>query len=127
MGVVRRSDSRIRPPRGVLRQRRLVCFGRRVPFRDLDPLQGRLIDIERMMTSGEVTVAVYDEWRLALLAHVGRVPAARMEAAIARRVDRARHLALEYDPLPLREPARNADPLALTAGELVRKTVVVLG
>jgi len=49
MGVVRRSDNRIRPPRGVLRQRRLVYFGRRVPLRDLDPLQGRLIDIERMV------------------------------------------------------------------------------
>src|SRR4051812_40453969 len=101
MGVVRRSDSRIRPPRGVLGQRRLVCFGRRVPLRDLDPLQGRLIYIERMMTSGEMSVAVIDEGRLDLLAPVGRIPAAGMEAATPRGVDGARHVPLEHDPPPL--------------------------
>ena len=53
------------------------------------------------MTSGEMSVAVIDERRLHLLAHLRRVAAPRMEAAAARRGDRARDVPLEHDALPL--------------------------
>ena len=43
-----------------------------------------------------------DQRRLVGRADLGRVAAARVEAAAARRVDRARHVALEHDPLALR-------------------------
>ena len=49
---------------------------------------------------------VVDERRLDLGANLGRVAAARMEPAAARRVDRARHVPLEHDPLALRGQVR---------------------
>ena len=48
-----------------------------------------------------MAVSVVDQRRLDLSADLRRVAAAGMEAAALRRVDRARDVALEHDPLPL--------------------------
>jgi hypothetical protein len=101
MGIAARRHRGIGATRGVPRQRGLVRFRRRVPLRHLDLAQRLKIDIERMVTSSKVSIAVIDEWRLDLLTHLGRVSAAWMEAATARWIDRARHVALENDPLAL--------------------------
>src|SRR3954467_71493 len=53
-----------------------------------DPLQGGLIDVERVMAGGEMLVAVVDERRLQLPADVRRVAAAGGEAAGAPGGDR---------------------------------------
>src|SRR3954469_9050057 len=55
---------------------------------------------ERMMAGSEAAVAEVGEGRAHVAADLGRVRAARVEAAGARRRDRARHLALEHDLLP---------------------------
>ena len=110
MGVTRRRDYRIRAPGRVLGQRRSV---RRVLFCHSESLQRRLVDVERVMTSGKMPVAIVDERRLELFAHVGRIAAARMKAAAAGRVDRARHVSLEHDPFPLLGQIGIARALAL--------------
>ena len=55
------------------------------------------------MTGRQVAGRVRDQRRLVRRADGGRVAAARMEVAAARRVDRARHVALEHDALALRQ------------------------
>ena len=62
-----------------------------------------------MVTGREVAVAVIDERGLDLLADIRHVPAPRMEAAARGRVDRARHVALEDDPLALMGEVRIRD------------------
>src|SRR3954447_4661716 len=51
---------------------------------------------ERMMAGSEAAVAEVGEGRAHVAADLGRIRAARVEAAAARRRDRARHLALEH-------------------------------
>lgn len=58
MGAVRRCDRWIRAIRGVLRERRVVRVGRRKPLRRVNVTQRLLIEIERMVTSGELSVTV---------------------------------------------------------------------
>lgn len=60
MGAVRRRDRRIRTTRGVLRERRIVRVSRRKPLRHFNVIQRLLVDIERMVTSSEMSVAVID-------------------------------------------------------------------
>src|SRR5206468_11588893 len=62
---------------------------------------GRLAG-ERMVAGGEAPAPEVGERRLHCAADLGRVAATRMEATPARRVDGARHLALEDDALPRR-------------------------
>ena len=63
--------------------------------------QRLFVDVERVVTRREVAVAVIDERRLDLFAHIGRIAAPWMEAAAARRIDRTRDVSLEHDPLAL--------------------------
>ena len=70
-------------------------------FRDPNLLQHLPIDVQRVVTGREVAVAVIDERRLDLVAHIGRIAAPWMEAAAARRIDRTRDVSLEHDPLAL--------------------------
>src|SRR4051794_41806288 len=62
-----------------------------------------------MMAGGEAAVPEVRERRAYLAAHLGRVRAARVEAAAARRRDRARHLALEHDLLARRDLLAGVD------------------
>src|ERR671924_661312 len=71
--------------------------------------QRLLIDVERMVTRRKMAVAVIDERRLDLLAHIGHVAAAWVEAAAARRVDWTGDIALEHDPLALLGQVRVRD------------------
>ena len=61
-----------------------------------------------------------DERRLLRLADLLRLPAAGVEAAGRRRVDRARHVALEPDALPLGAPLRVRDRAPRTAAPSCR-------
>src|SRR6478672_3897107 len=102
MGVGRSwRRSGMRRPRRVVRQCGVVGGGRALLRGHCDLAQRLLVDVERVMAGGEMAVAVVDERRLYFLADIGRVAAARMEAAAARRVDRARDVSLEHDPLTL--------------------------
>ena len=68
------------------------------------PRERLVVDAERVVAGREVAAAVVDERRLDRRADVRRVAAARVEAAAGRRVDRARDVALQHDPLaPLGE------------------------
>ena len=69
--------------------------------RGLHARESLLVHVERVVAGGEVAVAVVHERRLDLGADLRRVAAARVEAAAGGRVDRARHVALEHDPLAL--------------------------
>ena len=69
-------------------------------FRDPDPLQSLPIDVQGMVARGEVPSAVIHERRLDLFADIRHVAAPWMEAAARGRVDGARDVALEDDPLP---------------------------
>src|SRR5882762_3780875 len=71
------------------------------PFQLISAMSGLLV-IERVMACREAAVAVVDEQWTFDVTDLRRVPAARMEAAAARRIDRARHLALEHDALAAR-------------------------
>ena len=84
--------------------------------------------VQRVVAGGEAAAAVVDERRPLGRADLGRVAAARVEAAAGRRVDRARHLALEHDPLAahlLRRPRSPGSPTAAppcTGGSGARKS-----
>src|SRR4051794_28930937 len=66
-------------PRGVLRQDALFCPGRGIRGRD-GPRERRRIDVQGVVARREVPAPVVDERGLDLLADLGRVPAARVEA-----------------------------------------------
>ena len=53
-----------------------------------------------MVAGGDVAATVFDQRRLVGAADLGRVAAARMEAAAGGRGDRAGHIADQDDPLP---------------------------
>src|ERR1700730_15643607 len=55
---------------------------------------------QRMVARGVAPVAVVGEQRTLDLADLGRISAARVEAAAGRRIDRARDLPLQHDSLP---------------------------
>src|SRR5215218_8704996 len=55
----------------------------------------------REVAGDRMALSTVDQGRLLLGADRLRLPAAGAEAAAGRRVDRARHVALEHDPLPL--------------------------
>src|SRR5205823_1110650 len=77
----------------------LVRRARSLASRDPNLLQSLAIDVERMVAGGQVAPAVIHERRLDLFADVRHVSASGMEAAAGRWIDRARHVALEDDPL----------------------------
>ena len=84
----------------LLRDSIVLCLRGRVALVDCRARECLFVHVQRVVTRGQVAVAVIDERRLHLRADVGRVPAARMEAAAGRRPDRARHVSFEDDPLP---------------------------
>src|SRR5436190_24339409 len=89
---------RVGRTRGVAGQRSRVRRRGRAG-RHFGGLKGPDVDVERVMAGSQVAVPVVGERRLDVGANVGRVAAALMEAATARRVDRAGHVALEDDTL----------------------------
>src|SRR6266566_1514955 len=74
------------------------------PFHGMRPsnISGSFLE-QGMMARRVAAVAVVHERRTLDVADLGGVGATRMEAAAARRVDRARYLALEHDPLTARD------------------------
>src|SRR3984893_5579514 len=68
---------------------------------------------QRMVARGVAPVAVVGEQRTLDLADLGRVSAARVEAAAGRRIDRARYLPLQHDSLT---PCRAFDDVVFDRG-----------
>src|SRR5436190_1465816 len=106
---LRLGHHRVRLAGRVPRLRALVRRRRRVELRDLDALERLLVDVQRVVARGEVPIAVVRERRLDLHADLRHVAATRVEAAARRRVDRARDVALEDDPLALVAQVRIRD------------------
>src|SRR5579864_3986772 len=80
---------RIRLTRRIVGQGGGVGGGRALRGR-LDGGEGRRVNVQRVMAGRQVPRPVVDEGRLDLGADLGRVAAAGVEPAAARRVDRAR-------------------------------------
>src|SRR3954467_1711632 len=92
---------------GIRTARRIAWLGRIVGGRrgmgprDFGPLERLPVDVQGVVAGRQVPAAVVDKRRLDLLADLRHVAAAGMEAAAGGRIDRARHVALEDDPLSL--------------------------
>src|SRR4029077_14834452 len=70
-----------------------------VPAASAGALNGRFLDVSRVVACGHMCRGVLDQGRLVRTADLGGPGASRVEAAARRRVDRARHVALQHQPL----------------------------
>src|SRR6185437_1765093 len=120
----------IRTARGIPWLGRIAGGRRRLAAGDFRPLERLPVDVQGMVAGRQVPPAVVHQRRLDVLADVRHIAAPGMEAAAGRRIDRARHVALEDDPLPplaqIRIGYRHRGEKGLAVG-MDRPAVEILG